>query len=182
MSEKPCGAYFYAFFENFFVPILTSGGLAAVSSSFFAALCSAFGLYKNANCIFTNTYHGMLFCIIFKKQFLFFVQKGSGAAENDRFYSLMSMLHLEDRMVTSGDTACISEKMKRPIQKIIDYEKVYCKLAKLKQKTDVLTGFRDIDDLVPNAVESEPVAKSFVKCHGWLGHLGDRERRAETYN
>ena len=44
----------------------------------------------------------------------------------------------------------------------------------------VLTGFRDIDDLVPNAAESEPVAKSFVKCHGWLGHLGDRERRAET--
>ena len=39
-----------------------------------------------------------------------------------------------------------------------------------------------IDDLVPNAAESEPVAKSFVKCHGWLGHLGERERRAETYN
>ncbi|MFR4521145.1 MAG: glycosyltransferase family 4 protein [Faecalibacterium prausnitzii] len=45
MSEKPCGAYFFAFFENFFVPILTSGGLAAVSSSFFAALSSAFGKY-----------------------------------------------------------------------------------------------------------------------------------------
>jgi len=45
LSEKPCGAYFFAFFENFFVPILTSGGLAAVSSSFFAALCSAFGRY-----------------------------------------------------------------------------------------------------------------------------------------
>ena len=44
----------------------------------------------------------------------------------------------------------------------------------------VLTVFRDIDDLVPNAAESEPVVKSFVKCHGWLGHLGDRERRAET--
>ena len=44
----------------------------------------------------------------------------------------------------------------------------------------VLTGFRDIDDLVPNAAESELVAKSFVKCYGWLGHLGDRERRAET--
>ena len=45
MSEKPCGAYFFAFFENFFVPILTSGGLAAVSSSAFAALYSAFGKY-----------------------------------------------------------------------------------------------------------------------------------------
>lgn len=90
------------------------------------------GLYKNANCIFTNTYHGMLFCIIFKKQFLFFVQKGSGAAENDRFYSLMSMLHLEDRMVTSGDTACISEKMKRPI----DYEKVYSVIRSERLRTD----------------------------------------------
>ena len=45
MSEKPCGAYFFAFFENFFFPILTSGGLAAVSSSAFAALYSAFGKY-----------------------------------------------------------------------------------------------------------------------------------------
>ena len=44
----------------------------------------------------------------------------------------------------------------------------------------VLSGFRDIDDLVPNAAESELVAKSFVKCYGWLGHLGDRERQAET--
>ena len=39
------GLIFFAFFEKFFVPILTSGGLAAVSSSFFAALCSAFGRY-----------------------------------------------------------------------------------------------------------------------------------------
>ena len=45
MSEKPCGAYFFAFFEKFFVPILTSWGLAAVSSSAFAALYSAFGKY-----------------------------------------------------------------------------------------------------------------------------------------
>ena len=90
------------------------------------------GLYKNANCIFTNTYHGMLFCIIFKKQFLFFVQKGSGAAENDRFYSLMSMLHLEDRMITSGDAACISEKIKRPI----DYEKVYSVIRAERLRTD----------------------------------------------
>lgn len=39
------GLIFFAFFEKFFVPILTSGGLAAVSSSFFAALYSAFGKY-----------------------------------------------------------------------------------------------------------------------------------------
>ena len=39
------GLIFFAFFEKFFVPILTSGGLAAVTSSFFAALYSAFGKY-----------------------------------------------------------------------------------------------------------------------------------------
>ena len=61
------------------------------------------------------------------------MQKGSGAAENDRFYSLMSMLHLEDRMVTSGDAACISEKMKRPI----DYEKVYSVIRSERLRTDV---------------------------------------------
>ena len=31
MSEKPCGAYFFAFFENFFVPISTSGGYVGLS-------------------------------------------------------------------------------------------------------------------------------------------------------
>ena len=31
MSEKPCGAYFFAFFEKFFVPILTSGGYVGLS-------------------------------------------------------------------------------------------------------------------------------------------------------
>lgn len=39
------GLFFFAFFEKFVVPILTSGGLAAVSSSAFAALYSAFGRY-----------------------------------------------------------------------------------------------------------------------------------------
>ena len=39
------GLIFFAFFEKFVAPILTSGGLAAVSSSAFAALYSAFGRY-----------------------------------------------------------------------------------------------------------------------------------------
>lgn len=90
------------------------------------------GMYKKANCIFTNTYHGMLFCIIFKKQFLFFVQKGKSEAENDRFFSLMSMLHLEDRMITSEDADLIDRKMKAPI----DYQKVYEVIRSERKRTD----------------------------------------------
>lgn len=33
MSEKPCGAYFFAFFEKFVAPILTSGGYVGLSLS-----------------------------------------------------------------------------------------------------------------------------------------------------
>lgn len=90
------------------------------------------GLYKKADCIFTNTFHGMLFCIIFKKQFLFFVQKGANSLENDRFYSLMSMLHLEDRMISNCDYNELSKKM----HTAIDYNKVYDILEKERKKTD----------------------------------------------
>ena len=43
--ETLCGLFFFAFFEKIVVPILTSGGFAAVSASAFAALYSAFGKY-----------------------------------------------------------------------------------------------------------------------------------------
>ena len=43
--RKTLWGLFFAFFEKFVAPILTSGGLAAVSSSAFAALYSAFGRY-----------------------------------------------------------------------------------------------------------------------------------------
>lgn len=90
------------------------------------------GLYKNADCIFTNTYHGLLFCIIFKKQFLFFVQQGASTAENERFYSLLSMLNLTDRILSEADQDQMAEKMSIPI----DYEKVYAVIKEQRQKTE----------------------------------------------
>ena len=44
----------------------------------------------------------------------------------------------------------------------------------------VLTGFCDINDLIQNATEPELVDESVVRCHGWMGHLGDREWRTEA--
>ena len=79
------------------------------------------GLYKNADCIFTNTYHGLLFCIIFKKQFLFCMQKGNLSRENERFNSLFEMLELTDRIIDETDGHMILKKMEHPI----DYDNVY---------------------------------------------------------
>lgn len=89
------------------------------------------GFYKNANCIFTNTYHGLLFCIIYKKQFVLFVQSGSGAAENERFVSILKLLDLTDRMVETG-TADFDDLIYTPI----DWNKVYVKLELLRKITD----------------------------------------------
>lgn len=44
----------------------------------------------------------------------------------------------------------------------------------------VFIDFRDFDDLVQNAVESEPVDESVIQGHGWLGYLGDRKWRTEA--
>lgn len=91
------------------------------------------GLYKNATCIFTNTYHGLLFCIIFKKQFVFFAQKSAQKSENERFYSLLKLLDLEERLVTNDD----QEMMRKLIDKKINYEKVYRILAQKRKETDI---------------------------------------------
>ena len=44
----------------------------------------------------------------------------------------------------------------------------------------VFLVFCDFTYSVPNPVKPSAVDESFIRCHGWLGHLGDSERRAET--
>ena len=42
--------------------------------------------------------------------------------------------------------------------------------------------FCDFDDFIPNTIEPKFVDESVIQGHRWLGHLGDSERRVETYN
>ena len=44
----------------------------------------------------------------------------------------------------------------------------------------VLPGLCDFTYSVPNLVKPSAVDESFIRCHGWLGHLGDSERRTEA--
>ena len=100
----------------------------------FPAVEEWLGLYKNAECIFTNTYHGLLFCLIFKKQFVFFQQQGKTSAENERFASLLSMLELTDRVVSDVDAKTIEEKVKDTI----DYDRVY---KIIREKREITNQF-----------------------------------------
>ena len=44
----------------------------------------------------------------------------------------------------------------------------------------IFLSFCDLTYSVPNPVKPSVVDESFIRCYGRLGHLGDRERRAET--
>ena len=44
----------------------------------------------------------------------------------------------------------------------------------------VSVGVRDFTYSIPNSVKSRFVDESFIRCHGWLGHLGDCEWRTEA--
>ena len=44
----------------------------------------------------------------------------------------------------------------------------------------ILLGLCDFTYSVPNPVKPSAVDESFIRCHGWLGHLGDSEWRTEA--
>ena len=53
------------------------------------------GLFCNADCVFTNSFHGTMFSIIFEKELHIELQKYKGAP-NSRFTDLLKRLELED--------------------------------------------------------------------------------------
>lgn len=78
---------------------------------------------KHADLVITDSFHGMVFSIIFQKQFLVFKNQKRG---NARFESLLSELGLLNRLVDENDTTSVRNL------KAIDYAGVSEKLELLK--------------------------------------------------
>lgn len=83
------------------------------------------GLYKDADCIFTNTFHGVIFSIIFERPFLYIPQNGASSRQNCRIFSLLSLFDLEDRVLSERDN--LVEKMASKIDWVL-----------IKKKTEAL--------------------------------------------
>ncbi len=77
----------------------------------------------NSNCIITNSFHGMVFSIIYHKDF-FVVLRDS---MNSRIYDFLDNLGLTDRIINANDNY---SKIK--LNQHIDYRKVDQKIKKLK--------------------------------------------------
>ena len=61
------------------------------------------GMIKCARFVLTNSFHGMIFSIIFRKPFIVFLQDGKTELQNSRIYSFLSYIDLEDRIYKSPE-------------------------------------------------------------------------------
>ena len=96
--------------------------------------------FYDSETIITDSYHGMLFSIIFKKNFYIFLNKKRGA---DRFISLLHDLKLKNRIIDLNN-------YKEVIDEKIDWHHVDQKLKKLK-----ILSFNYINNIIQKIKNNE---------------------------
>ena len=99
------------------------------------------GLIKNAEFVCTDSFHAVVFSIVFHKNFLAFprYKKGSGAS-NNRLTDFLSELNLIDHMFESGGDLDI---------KLIDYDEVDKVVSKMRKES--ISWFKQaFGDMVEN--------------------------------
>ena len=70
--------------------------------------------------VFTNSFHGTVFAILFHRPFVSILLRGRMSGMNERALSLLKKLGLESRAVYADDTAAIEAALASPI----NWEKV----------------------------------------------------------
>ena len=85
---------------------------------------------KNADYVFTDSFHGAVFSIIYEKQFFVFERnKKEHVSMNSRLYDILDDFDLNDRLITFKDIEDINKK------KDIDYKNVNSRKKELKNKS-----------------------------------------------
>lgn len=87
---------------------------------------------KNASIVLTNSFHGMVFSLIFHVPFIIVQAKGYAAGMNDRFITLLSYLNLEHRIMNAYD----SDKLDRFVNEQINWQMVDNQLSELRGESD----------------------------------------------
>lgn len=85
------------------------------------------GMYQKAEAIFTNTFHGTVFALIFHKKFLVFLQKGKTSKQNERILSLLQMVGLESR-IHNGE-----KEVEEQLEQMVDWTYVDNIIEKQKE-------------------------------------------------
>lgn len=85
---------------------------------------------SSAKCVVTNSFHGVVFSILFNKNFVAIPVEGPNAGMNDRLHTLLGQLGLIDRILP----ALASNKLHPTLAKPINWEAVNTRLQKLRIK------------------------------------------------
>lgn len=85
--------------------------------------------YANAKYIITNTFHGTVFAIVFRKPFLVIKQQGDGKKQNGRVQSLLENLNLEERYFSK------ELSIEKQINKEIDWKSIEKKLDSMRKSS-----------------------------------------------
>lgn len=81
---------------------------------------------RDAKYVIVDSFHGMVFCILFSKQFAVLANAKRGLT---RFTSLLGLLGLDDRLTTSFDVDIVDQILQTPI----DYKIVQKKIAEARK-------------------------------------------------
>lgn len=115
---------------------------------FGSPLCRLLGVYAklslpnwlselvHSDFVFTNSFHGTVFAILFHRPFVSLLLRGSMSRMNGRLLSLLSKLGLPERAVYADDIG----KIRDMAGGVIDWKNVDERLSRLRDKTD---GFFD---------------------------------------
>lgn len=90
------------------------------------------GGIRDAEFVVTNSFHGVVFCIIYNKEFLFTKLVGEHETLNERIYSLLELFGLQDRIITES-IASDAGAIKSLIESPVDWSQVNEKLAQWRQ-------------------------------------------------
>lgn len=86
--------------------------------------------------VFTNSFHGTVFAILFHRPFVSILLRGPMSGMNERALSLLKKFGLESRAAYADDTAAIETALAAPI----DWEKV--KVARMASVEEAVAFLR----------------------------------------
>lgn len=84
---------------------------------------------QNADFVVTNSFHGMVFALMFERQFLVVPVEGAGESMNGRFTTLLNAVGLESRYLQSTDATEVDRLFSEPI----DWVPVRAAIATMRQ-------------------------------------------------
>lgn len=90
------------------------------------------GYFKGAEKVITNSYHGTVFSIIFRKPFVFVALCGSKSDFNERSRSLLDTLGLSDLILSRYD----EESVGRLLKKKYDWDAVHSKINLMREDSE----------------------------------------------